>query len=86
MQSYQHSVESPHELIGVHAEETDPHVVMGAAARRIASIRAASGSEIDLRRSLIACIIVARNDILARIAVGTPAGDRGSCTVVSAPD
>ena len=86
MQHYQPSVENPHELIGVRAAETDPHVIMEAAATRIARIRAASGSEVDVRRSLIASIIVARNDMLGRIAVGTPAGDRGSCTAVTVPE
>jgi K+-transporting ATPase c subunit len=86
MQPYPPSVENPHELIGVRAAETDPHVIMEAAATRIARIRAASGSEIEIRRTLIASIIVARNDVLGRIAVGTPAGDRGSCTAVTVPE
>lgn len=85
MQPYPPSVENPHELIGVRAEETDPHQVMEAAARRIARIRAASGSESDVRRSLIASIIVARNDILTRIALGTPAAERGPCPVATVP-
>lgn len=86
MQPYPPGVENPHELIGVRVDETDPHLVMEAAARRIARIRAASGSEFDVRRSLIASIIVARNDMLGRIAAGTPAGETGSCTALTVPE
>lgn len=70
MQPYAFSSENPHELIGVRADETDPHTVMATAARRIARIQAAGGSEMDVRRTLIASIIVARNDLLGRIACG----------------
>lgn len=70
MQPYAIGVESPHELIGISPDESDPGVVMETAARRIARIRAASGGELDVRRVLIATIIVARNEVLGRIATG----------------
>ncbi|MFN9369794.1 MAG: hypothetical protein ACK6CT_13685 [Planctomycetia bacterium] len=75
--------DNPHELIGVGVAETDPLLIMQAAALRIDRIRAAAGSESDLRRSLIATIIVARNEMLVRTAAGTPRPD--SCTPASVP-
>lgn len=78
MQPYPFSIENPHEMIGVPADETDPRVILEAAARRIDRIRAHAGSELDVRRTLIALIIVARNEVLGRIALGTPVG---GCTV-----
>jgi hypothetical protein len=84
MQPYAAGIENPHELIGVAADETDPRLVMETAARRIARLRAVAGSEFGVRRALIASIIVARNEILGRIATGEHATVRGPRTTVVA--
>lgn len=81
-----HGIENPHELIGVRADETDPRLVMEAAARRITRIRDAGGSDMEVRRALIASIIVARNELLGLIASGTPGRDGRFHPAVAVPE
>jgi hypothetical protein len=58
---------NPHELLGIHAGETDPVVIVEAACVRLGAIRSSAGSETVVKRFLVAEIIAAREEMLDRL-------------------
>jgi hypothetical protein len=60
------TVERPHELLGICEDETAPTVIVEAARLRLEAIRMANGSEVDVRRHVVAMIVAAREGMLAR--------------------
>jgi len=57
-------VESPHELLGLPADERDPVRIVEAAAIRLQAIRRGGGSQREVRRTLTALIRMARDAML----------------------
>lgn len=53
-----------HELLGLPADERDPVRIVDAAARRLATLRAARGSESAVREALAQLIRTARDEML----------------------
>lgn len=57
-------VESPHELLGIPADERDPVRIVEAAAIRLQAIQRGGGGQREVRRTVTALIRMARDAML----------------------